>query len=266
MRLDVVDAHRLERAVADVQRDRRRVRRRRASSAASSAASKCRPAVGAAIDPRCARIHRLIPLAIRGRVGTMNVGRQRDVADRVDRVGDRSGLGLEADPPAAEEQPLEHLHRAAMPAAALEDDAARPASASTGMHQRLPLTSRPRRASAPDVGARLRTVGDTRRRRRTRNAMTKQASREHTCVVRDQQIAAVEGMAEARRYSSGSSLLAAAIDETSESRLVRERPPFWAMSSSGSSKSNASTFTRYLHDDLHRISAIDDRRSAPPRR
>ena len=52
--LDALDAHRLERAVADVQRDGRRVRRpvRRARPAICGV--KWRPAVGAATDPRSA--------------------------------------------------------------------------------------------------------------------------------------------------------------------------------------------------------------------
>ena len=52
MVLDALDANRLERPVADVQRDLRRLRRRASPSASTSAGVKCRPAVGAAIEPR----------------------------------------------------------------------------------------------------------------------------------------------------------------------------------------------------------------------
>ena len=85
VRVEVVAAHRLERAGADVQRHERAIATPRASSAASSAASKCRPAVGAATAPGRARVDGLVALAVGvGRRRAVDVGRQRHLAVRVE--------------------------------------------------------------------------------------------------------------------------------------------------------------------------------------
>ena len=52
---------------------------------------KCRPAVGAATEPRSRGVDRLVALAVGGRVGAVDVGRQRDVA-----VALEGGVGVEA--------------------------------------------------------------------------------------------------------------------------------------------------------------------------
>ena len=55
-----------------------------AVSASSICGVKCRPAVGAATEPRSLREDSLVALAIRSYIVTANVGRQRHVADAVE--------------------------------------------------------------------------------------------------------------------------------------------------------------------------------------
>ena len=90
MRLDLVHAHRLERAVADVQRDGRRARRRRASIAATSAVVEVQ--AGGRRRDRSARARRTRSDSARDppRVSApLDVGRQRHVADGIDQRVDR---------------------------------------------------------------------------------------------------------------------------------------------------------------------------------
>ena len=54
---------------------------------------KCRPAVGAAIEPRSRGVDGLIPLAILGAIGALDVRRQRHVADALDGLGHRAAGG-----------------------------------------------------------------------------------------------------------------------------------------------------------------------------
>ncbi len=71
---------------------------------------KCSPAVGAAIEPACARKHRLIPLAIAVIVVTLDVRRQRHPADRVHGLVHRHhAVGPEAHDPTAERSALQNL-------------------------------------------------------------------------------------------------------------------------------------------------------------
>ena len=109
MVLDAVDPNRLERAVADVQRDVGAPDARRCQ-AVEKPVVRCSPAVGAAIDPRALRVHGLVPLAVARIVGAVDVGRQRHVSDGVDDALDVVAvLAPEPDRSAAVKVLLEHL-------------------------------------------------------------------------------------------------------------------------------------------------------------
>ena len=82
MRFDLFGADGLERSQADVQSDFVCLHPRWASWARISGV-KWRPAVGAATD-LFRGVHGLIPVVIRGRIRTCNVGRKRDVTNLLD--------------------------------------------------------------------------------------------------------------------------------------------------------------------------------------
>ena len=107
--LDVLGAHRFECAVANVQRERGAsdaggIEKREEAIVEVQAGGRCRDR---SADP-C--VHRLVPLAVVGCVGTMNVRRQRDVTERVHGgVDRRRPVDVEPDQPTPEESLLEDL-------------------------------------------------------------------------------------------------------------------------------------------------------------
>jgi hypothetical protein len=142
MVLDVLDPHRLKRAVAHVQRQRRPAHAGclEGSNQRGVEVQACR---GRGDRPPRTGEDGLIPLSIGRRIRTMNVGRQRDVAERVDRVVDvRGALDLEPDETAAEESPLEHLgpkRDTGRPAGILEYQARAGLQFLAGVHERVPV-------------------------------------------------------------------------------------------------------------------------------
>ena len=132
-----IDAHRLKRAVADVQRDGRAL-----DAPLVQRVEKLRREMQAGGRRRdraaLARIHGLIPLAIALRVVALDVRRQRHVADLVDRVLDaRAALRPETDRPPAVKMPIEHLSVQHVPGAA-EHHLRSGLQLLPGMHERVP--------------------------------------------------------------------------------------------------------------------------------
>ena len=182
--LDPFGPDRLERAVADVQRDLgdadAATRERRRERRAEVQARRRRGDRSAR-----AREDRLIPLAVLAAIVALDVRRQRHVADRVDGfVERRAVVGPQADDAAAVKSPFEHL---------------------AVQRPRRPRTrpGRPDAASAPDASAlpsvRPRTVperpasqpGDEQalHRAAARHATAEQTRGKHARVVDDEQIA-----------------------------------------------------------------------------
>jgi hypothetical protein len=107
--LDAVHSHRLERAVADVQRDLRDLDAAR-HQRRQQRGREMQPCCRRRHRPALARVHRLIPIAIRVPVVTLDVRRQRHVANRVDRIGHRRAiLGPQPNQPASEVVAFQHL-------------------------------------------------------------------------------------------------------------------------------------------------------------
>ena len=93
--------------------------------------------MGAAIDPRRAANIGLIPVAIVRAIGSPDVRRQRDVADRVDRVVDGSAVRVpQTQEPPAVKAPFEDL--AVQRASAFEDDTGARLELLARMHERFP--------------------------------------------------------------------------------------------------------------------------------
>ena len=123
-RRDVLVAHRLEGARADMQRQRARAATPRASSASSSASSKCSAAVGAATAPGRRANTRLVAALVVGRRRRADVRRQRHVAVRLqqfERVGRKAQVEQRVvGPGAAQHLGVERVgeaHAAARPSA-----------------------------------------------------------------------------------------------------------------------------------------------------
>jgi hypothetical protein len=172
---DPLDAHRLERAVADVERNLRD------DDTGAAQGVEQRPGevkAGGRRGHRPARASEdgLIALAVDRRIGTVNVRRKRDVADRFDDGIDvLAGLRLEADG-----APPEGMLRQDLPEepalGPFADEAAPRLQLLTRVDQRVPaICIEPRQQQALDGAAR-------------RVAATDQARREHPRVVQDEHV------------------------------------------------------------------------------
>lgn len=180
MRFDAVASDRLEGAVADVKRDLDPLdplRRQRVEQGTREvqAGGGCRHRAG------CRRVDGLIPLAIVAGVRPLDVRRQRDVADRVDRRLDRRA-GCRAQPNDAppEEAALDHftLQRGAFP---LEPDLRAGAQLLSRVHQRVPQLAGRIAVHVPEQQAFDRSARG--------HATAEQPGGNHAGVVDDQQVA-----------------------------------------------------------------------------
>ena len=179
MALDLLGPDRLERAVADVQRDGRpldcaRIEPRDRRLAEMQAG---RRRGNRAAAPR---VNGLVAFPVRRVRRAFDVGRQRHLADRVDGGVDISAIGTpQADGSPAEGAPFEDLglEHHAVP---LEPHAATGAQLLPGMHQRVPAIL----VEAPEQQA-LHLAA-------ARRAVPVQARRKHARVVHDHQVAGRE--------------------------------------------------------------------------
>ena len=140
MILDALDPHRLERAVAHVQRDldeRHAARRERRQERRAQVQAGGRGGHGSAL----AREHGLIAIAIVAAIGPLDIGRQRHMADRVHHSIDRRPVfGPQTQLAAAVKPPREDF--AVQRRRAVEDDAPPRSEPLPGMHQRFPALTR----------------------------------------------------------------------------------------------------------------------------
>src|SRR5688572_14744734 len=178
---DALDAHGLERAVADVERDGR---------ALDPARSQVVEHLRREVESRRRRRDRaavggedgLVPIAVGRLIGTLDVGRQRNVPERIDERVDagRGIFGPQPDAAASEEPLLEHLGDQRAGLAGEPDDRAG-LEFLAGMHQRIALDRftrgrrRQRQQQALDGAA-------------TRDSMAGQPRRKDAGVVHDQEI------------------------------------------------------------------------------
>ena len=137
VRLHLRCAHRLEGAVADVQRDGRALDAR-VVERSENRLGEMQPRRRRRDRPGLACEHGLVAIAIEVQVRPLDVGRQRNVPDRLDGVHHRAGVTRpETDDPPAEVALLEHLavQRAS---SALEPHLPAGPHPLTRVHQRLP--------------------------------------------------------------------------------------------------------------------------------
>src|SRR6185503_19942981 len=92
MLFDALNTHRLERAVADVERDLDDDDPARGERSRQRGAD-VKPRRGRSNGPALPREDGLIPIAIAGPIGPLDVRRQRNMPYRVDRVVDRRSIG-----------------------------------------------------------------------------------------------------------------------------------------------------------------------------
>jgi hypothetical protein len=108
MVVDVIDAHRLKRAIPDVQCDRRTFH-----TGACERGEQLRCEVQArrrsGDRPAPLRINRLITVAVLGAIGTLDVRRQRHMPDTVHGVLQRCGIGPETYAAPAVKAPIDDL-------------------------------------------------------------------------------------------------------------------------------------------------------------
>ena len=238
--LDALDAHRLERAVADVQRDER---------ALDAAASRARRAVASREvqagrrrrdRSALARVDGLIALAIRRPIRALmyggsgmwpiaSIGRRRRSPDAVPQPDRAPSVEMAREHLAVQHaapSPLEHHARARL-------------QLLTRVHQRVPLFGARRSAADGTAGAHEQALDGA----AARHATAEQPRRKHARVVDDEQIAGAQVVAAIERTWRARRARLARSSTSSATRPARRRAPARS-APRGRSKSKSATFTR----------------------